>query len=134
MNEIRPSSDPTLQHTQVRYHGIGRAGWYVRTSMPAAGGATTSTVAGPFELDGLERALAAVDGRGDDPDDPHGDLTVREQVIEEGLVARIETAALEVAEGVTRRTPAEKLPTARRKKEIAELLTACDVYAEWCDS
>ena len=133
MNEIRPGSDPTLQHTQVRYHGIGRAGWYIRTSMPAAGGATTSTAAGPFELHDLERGLAAIDGRGDDRGQPHGDLSVREQVIEEGLVARIETAAIDVAEGMRRHTPGEKLPTPRRKKAIRELMTACNVYADWCE-
>lgn len=133
MNEIRPGSDPQLEHTQVRYHGIGRAGWYIRTSIPAAGGATRSAAAGPFELDDLERELAAIDGRGDDPEEPHGESPVREQLVEEGLVARIETAAVDVAEGMRRRTPGDNVPTATRKKAIAELTTACNVYANWCE-
>ena len=103
MNEITPGSDPEMEHTRVRYHRIGREGWYITTPAPAEGGGTGCATAGPFNLYELDTELLAIKGSADDRERSHGQLPVHAQVIEEALLAPIQAAAIETAEKINAR-------------------------------
>ena len=133
MNEITPGSDPELEHTRVRYHGIGREGWYITTPAPAEGGGTRSATAGPFDLYELDTELLAIKGSPDDRDRSDGQLPVHAQVIEEALLARIEAAAVETAEKINARGHKRHIPVEVRKKALKELMTASGLYENWCN-
>lgn len=132
MSAIRSGCDPKLEHTRIRYRGIGRAGWYITTSTPTGAGATWATD-GPFELDDLESRLAAIEGGSEEQDAATGQLPRREQVIEEGLISRVEAAALELAEKINARADCSSVAVDQRKKALEELMTASGVYDHWCD-
>ena len=133
MSKTTPATDLNLEHTRVRYHGIGRTGWYITTSTPSGAGITTTATDGPFDLDDLESRLAAIEGGSSEQNEARAQLPAREQVIEEGLISRIETATLDLAEKINARTSAANSPIADRKKALEELMTATALYHDWCD-